>query len=149
MISNSSLESSLLELLVSFKLPWPEESSWLRKWRFRDDGSRLRLWAGSLSEPLVGDSTMERILSIVFCSRRDFLLRSISQIDDPIDEHGEVDFGLIGFGLLDSGFEEIWTGFGIDCAIWWWRYWPDRYCWTACFICIIEISDWTCSENKF
>ena len=67
----------------------------------------MRLWAGSLSDEPVGDSTMERILSIVFCSRRDFLLRSISQIDDPIDEHGEVDFGLIGFGLLDSGFEEI------------------------------------------
>ena len=85
MISNSSsLESSLLELLVSFKLPWPEESSWLRKWRFRNEG--LRLWIGSKSEPLGGDSTMERILSIVFCSRRDFLLQSISQIDDPIDD---------------------------------------------------------------
>ena len=55
----------------------------------------------------MGDSTMERILSMVFCSRRDFLLRSISQIDDPIDEHGEVDFGLVGFGLLDSGFDVI------------------------------------------
>ena len=55
----------------------------------------------------MGDSTMERILSIVFCSRRDFLLRSISQIDDPIDEHGEVDFELVSFGLLDSGFDVI------------------------------------------
>ena len=66
----------------------------------------------------LGDSTIERILSIVFCNRRDFLLRSTSQIDDPIDEVGELDFGLIGFGLVDSGFDVSSTGFGIDDGIW-------------------------------
>ena len=60
---------------------------------------------------------------MVFCNRRDFLLRSISQIDDPIDEAGELDFGLfdIGFGLGDSAFDVSRTGFGIDDAIWWCR----------------------------